>query len=116
SQVANESAECCLVAVTAQPAHHTDCRTGKYETMTLGLPRMDVGEMYFDERHRHRGERIAQRQAGMRVRSCIDERAVSRAAQLLHLSYEVALAVGLKEVDRCVQLCSDTLEIGLDLG
>lgn len=41
--------------------------------LTEWLPRMDIRKMHFDERDRHRRQRIAQRDAGMRIRRRIDD-------------------------------------------
>ncbi len=41
--------------------------------MPEGFPRVDIGQMHFDERDRHRSQRVAQGDAGMGVAARVDD-------------------------------------------
>ena len=77
----HEAAQRQLVAVRAETADHADRRGREHRVTTLGLARVDVRDVHFDERHLDRRERVANREARVRVRAGVDERAVDTTPQ-----------------------------------
>lgn len=96
-----------FVSVAAQPTYHADRLPCKHEPVAFWFARVNVGQVYFDVRNRHRSEGVAQRNARMRVRAGVDDRAIRRPVQTLNLSHKLPLAVGLEEAERHVQLGRD---------
>src|SRR5689334_8539334 len=96
--LARESAERELVAVGAQPDDAAHGRAGEHGAMTLGLARVNVRHVDLDERNRDGRQRIANRQARVRIRAGVDDDAVDAAAQRLNRVDQLSLAVMLSEL------------------
>ena len=65
---------------------------------------INIRYMDFDERDRHAGQRIAQRHARVRVSSRVDHEAVHALRGLLHEAHQLALVVGLPDLDLQAEL------------
>ena len=61
-----------FVTVRAQSRHHADRKVGQIRVMAEGFACVDIGKMHFDKRNGDRSQRIADRHAGMGIRSGID--------------------------------------------
>ena len=88
-----------LVPLHAEPGDHADRRGGEHGVPALRLARVHVRDVHLDERDRDADERIAQREARVRVRAGIDDRRVHPAAHRVHGVHELALAVALHALD-----------------
>ena len=74
---------------------------------TLGLPRIDVREVHFHERHRDPRQRIAHRERRVRVRRRIDEHPIGVPTERLDRLDQLAFAVVLTEGERHIQRARD---------
>ena len=62
-----------VVAVCAQAAHQPHGGVGQVGMVPERLALKDIGQMYFNERNAHSGQRIAYRDAGVRVGGRVDD-------------------------------------------
>src|SRR5512141_595532 len=58
AEPANKSAQGKIVAVRTEPAHDGDCGISERRLTPLGLARIDVRHVHFDERHANSRERV----------------------------------------------------------
>src|ERR1700687_4908151 len=72
---------------------------GNRRMMPKRLAPIDVGEMYLDHPNAQRRDRVANRNAGVRVCAWIDQQYVALAARFLDPIDDPALAVRLKRLD-----------------
>src|SRR6185437_11681115 len=112
----DDAAEGELVSVRAESAHQGERARREHRVPAFRLAGEDIGQVYFDERHLHRGERVANGEARMAVRAGVDQRAVGTAAQRLYHLDQLAFAVPLGELQVDVQLASDDAQPPLDVG
>src|SRR5579862_249441 len=90
---AGESSERELVAVRAESHDAADGGAGEHRVTALGFTRIHICHVHLDERRGDRGERVANREARVRVRAGVDDHAVDLAAQPLNRVDELPLAV-----------------------
>src|SRR5664279_2337425 len=81
----------------------------------LGLARENVREMQLDERHLGGGECVADREARVRVRAGVDERALRPAAQPENHIDELALAALLRELELDAEFRANLAQPRLDV-
>ena len=82
----------------------------------LGLARVDVRHVHLDERHLDRRQRVADREAAVRVRTRVDHDAIDCAAQRVNRVDQLALAVVLRELQLDAELLRDGSQRSLDVG
>src|SRR5439155_11441123 len=83
------------IALAAEPGHHTHRDVRQYGATPLRLTGENVREMDFHEGHPHGQERIAEREARVRERGGVDDRAVRPTLQPLDGVDQLALVVRL---------------------
>src|SRR5215472_12633208 len=76
-----QPAERPLVAVRTEAAEYRACRRRKHRVTSLGLARIDVGQVDFDKGDRNGCQRIANGQTRMTVRPSIDDGPIGVAAK-----------------------------------
>ena len=85
--------------------------------MAKGFARVDVGEMHFDDRQRrNRAHRVVDGDRGVGVGAGIDDDAGGLLAGFLDPVDEIALVVGLAEIDLQPEPRAGLLAVGLDVG
>lgn len=82
----------------------------------LGFARVHVGEMHFDEGQLDRGERVANRETGMRVRAGIDHDAGNASPQCVNCIDQLPLAVVLREFQLRAELFRYAPQRTLNVG
>ena len=87
------------VAADAETADHADGGLRDVGVLTEFLAPVDVGDVHLDHRQVGRQQRVHQRDRGGGVAGGIDHDALGAAAAFLHPGDQLALAVGLAEVD-----------------
>jgi hypothetical protein len=85
------------IAVAAEAADHADRDVRQVRVVPERLARVHVGQVHFDEGDRHRGQRVAQGNAGMGERAGVeqDQRGLV-VAGLLDAADQLVLGVGLE--------------------
>src|SRR5208282_3728502 len=80
------------------------------------LAPIHVRQMHFDHRNTHGLYRVANRNAGVRVRAGVNQQYVALAARLLNSIDDSAFAVRLKRLNPHFKLASQVLEFLVDIG
>src|SRR5437868_9162878 len=112
----HETAQRQLVSVSAESADHCPRDIGQCRSPALRLARVDVGEMNFHKRDFYSRQRIANGEAGVAVRSGVDERTVSASTQRLHRVDDFPFSIVLREGELDTELFRDGQETLLDVG
>src|SRR5467141_224541 len=112
----HQSAQRQLVAVSAESADHGYCGIGQHRAPAFGFAGVDVGEMHFNKRNLHRGERIVNGEAGVTVSSRVHERAVGTSAQGVNHLYDLPFPIALRERELDAEFLGDLQETRLDVG
>ena len=102
-----EPSQARFVSVATEPTDYTDRVSRQNEPVTLRFPCVNVGQMNFDVRNRHRGECVAQRNTRVGIRTGVDDRAVAGPAQSLNFRNKLSLTVRLEEAELHIQLRGD---------
>ena len=87
------------IAAHAQAADHADRGLGNVGVLTEFLAAVDIGDVHLDHREIAGEQRVHQGDRGGGVAGRIDHDALGAAAAFLHPGDQLALAVGLAEVD-----------------
>src|SRR5439155_14872629 len=114
-QPSHEATKRELVPQDAQPADDANRRARELRMSPFRFPRVDVGDVDLDERQSDAGERVVQRQARVRVRASVHERAVDATAHGVYQLDQLAFAVALRELDLDAQLTRHLSQSPLDV-
>src|SRR5689334_11109652 len=115
-QSLHQAAQRQLVAVRSETANHGDGNVCDGRPTSLGLARVNVGEMHFDERNLYSSERITNRQTRVTVRPRVHQRAISATTQRLNRVDDIAFAVVLRERELNAELFGHGQEMRLNVG
>src|SRR5437762_9281138 len=91
-QMRHETAERELVPEHAEPAYDAYRGVGQHRVTPLGLSGVDVRDVDFHERQRDSRKRVTQREARVRVRTGIHERALHAPAHRVDAFDQLSLA------------------------
>src|SRR5579863_1863468 len=106
-----------LVAEGAEAADHAHGGVREIGVTAKGLARVRVGKVHLDERHPHRQQRIAQRDAGMREGAGIDdEKRHALGTGTVHALDQLVLGVALKGDELVPALARHGRGARLDVG
>src|SRR2546430_5735884 len=105
--VCYQSTERQLIAVDPQSADDSDRSIRQHRVPALGLTREDVRDVHLHEWQRDAGERVSQRQAGMRVRAGIDQGTLDATAHRMDAVDQRAFPILLGELELDLQLLRD---------
>src|SRR5687768_10173110 len=114
-KLADKAAQSELVAVGAESTHDRDRRIRQCRPPALGLARVDVRHVNFDERNSDSREGIANCETRVRICAGVDERAVDFSAHGMHGFDDLAFAVELNEGELSADLCPDFAKMLFDL-
>ena len=89
-----------FVSPGAEAAYGTDSKFAEIRVAAKGFPRMDVGQMYLDERYMYGSQRVPERHARMRKsRRIEDDKFDLLQLGLMDALDEVSLGVALEDVE-----------------
>src|SRR3954464_3927449 len=89
----DQAAQRQLVTVGAKSTDHRDSSIGERRAAPLGLTRVDVGEVYFDEWDFYGCQCIADRKTSVAVRAGVHERRIGTTAQRMNRIDNLPFAV-----------------------
>ena len=102
-----------FVAVGTETGDDADCEIGEIRLTAERLACVHVRQVNFDERNRHRSERVAQRYTRMREAGRIDQdERGAVGARVLHALDEWAFRVGLEGSEFAAGCLRDLCQIG----
>src|ERR1700674_3847094 len=91
----HQTPQCQLVTIRPEATDDSERGIGQRRVTTLRLPCVDVGQMDFDEWNLYSRERVTDGEAGVTVRSGVDERPVEATTQSVNriddLSFPIVL-------------------------
>ena len=111
-----ESAQGELIPVGPESAHDSDGRGGEHRVATFGFAGVHIRHVHFDEWHGYGGERIAYRDARVRVGAGVDYDSVNISAQTVNRVDQVSFTVVLRERQVGPDFARRAAQSPLDVG
>src|SRR5687768_3269722 len=115
-QMRDKTTERELISVDAEPAYHADSGAREHRPATLALASEGVGDVYFDERNGHPDQRIAEREAAVRIGARVHDGRGDPPLHAMDEIDEIALAVMLRELQVDAQLSPHVAKSFLDVS
>src|SRR6056297_219009 len=116
-QLAQRCLQCKRVTIRTEPADHALCQVGKIRVVPKALPRMNIGQMYFNKGDGGGRQGVAQCHAGVCEGRGIDDNEVDTLATgIVHALYQFRFGIALQAED--VMPCFSGLFVqpGINVG